>query len=147
MRVGMLNVDLIIYLIKETFQTPASRMKALREYFPEAKNEDWALHTAGQRVQIIKKCPIDGGKIEFGTEVIRTEDNTLAGLLGASPGASILVPIILEIIEECFTEKLATEKWQKRICEIIPSYGISIVSHEELFMSIRKDTLSTLKLD
>jgi len=146
MRVGMKNHDLIIYLIKEAFQTPKSRMNALREYFPEAKDEDWTLHTAGQRVQIIKKCPEHGGKIEFGTEVIHTRDGTLAGLLGASPGASILVPIILEIVEECFAEQLATKEWQDRIRKIIPSYGISIVSHKDLFMSIRNDTLSTLKL-
>ncbi len=145
-RVGMKSFDLIRYLIKEAFQTQASRMNALREYFPEANNEDWILHTAGQRVQIIKKCPINGGKIQFGTEVIHSNDGTLAGLLGASPGASILVPIILEIIEECFTEQLATTEWQEQIRKIIPSYGISIVSHEDLFMSIRDDTLTTLKL-
>jgi len=97
-------------------------------------------------VQIIKKCPEHGGKIEFGTEVLHTNDSSLAGLLGASPGASILVPIILEIIEDCFAEQLATEEWQDRIRKIIPSYGISIVSHKDLFMSIRNDTLSTLKL-
>ena len=146
MRVGMKNIDLISYLVKEAFQTQKSRMKALREYFPEAKEEDWTLHKAGQRVQIIKKCPELGGKIEFGTEVIHTNDGSLAGLLGASPGASILVPIILEIIEECFAEQLATKEWQERIRKIIPSYGISIVSHKDLFMSIHQDTLSTLKL-
>lgn len=145
--VGMKNHNLIIYLVKEAFQTSKSRMNALREYFPEAKDEDWILHTAGQRVQIIKKCPEHGGKIEFGTEVIHTSDGTLAGLLGASPGASILVPIILEIVEECFSEQLETKEWQQRIRKIIPSYGISIVSHKDLFMSIRNDTLSTLKLN
>ena len=144
--VGMKNFDLIKYLLKEALQTQKSRMKALREYYPKAKEEDWALHTAGKRVQIIKKCPKQGGEIKFGTEVIHTQDGTLAGLLGASPGASILVPIILEIIEECFTEQLATKDWQDRIRKIIPSYGISIVSHKDLFMSIRNDTLSTLKL-
>ncbi|MEB8434154.1 malate dehydrogenase (quinone) [Cocleimonas sp. KMM 6892] len=147
MRVGMKSFDLIKYLIKETFQSSGTRMKALREYYPEAKEEDWTLLTAGQRVQIIKKCEEDGGKIEFGTEVVHSSDGTLAALLGASPGASLLVPIILETIEECFADRLATEEWQTRVKEIIPSYGISIVSHENLFMSIREDTLSTLKLD
>ncbi|MEE9327574.1 MAG: malate dehydrogenase (quinone) [Cocleimonas sp.] len=146
-KVGINNVDLITYLVKETFQSPKSRMQALREYFPEALDQDWKLHTAGQRVQIIKRCPKTGGKIQFGTEVIRSADGTIAALLGASPGASILVPIILEIIETCFSEKLATPEWQVKIREIIPSYGISIVSHQDLFMEIREDTLSTLKLD
>jgi len=145
--VGIRNFDLIKYLIKEISQTHDSRMKALREYYPDAHDTDWAFATAGQRVQIIKKCPETGGKLEFGTEVIHTSDRTLAALLGASPGASILVPVILEIIEKCFSDQLATEEWQKKIRKIIPSYGISIVSHEDLFMSIREDTLTTLKLD
>ncbi len=141
------NVSLIKYLITEILQTQKSRVTALREFYPTAKSADWRLAIAGQRVQIIKKCPILGGKIEFGTETIHTKDGTLAGLLGASPGASLLVPIILEIIEECFAEELSTEDWHKKVRKIIPSYGISIVSNKELFMSIREDTLSTLKLD
>lgn len=145
--VGLKNFDLIKYLIKEVRQTHHCRMDALREYYPDAHDTDWAFATAGQRVQIIKKNDSGGGKLEFGTEVIHSKDGTLAALLGASPGASILVPIILEIVEECFAERLATEEWQKKIRKIIPSYGISIVSHEDLFMSIREDTLTTLKLD
>ncbi|MEE9447152.1 MAG: malate dehydrogenase (quinone) [Arenicellales bacterium] len=147
LNVGARNLDLIRYLIKEVSQTQRSRMKALREYFPEADAKDWDLATAGQRVQIIKKCKETGGKIEFGTEVISSADGTLSSLLGASPGASVLVPIILEVIETCFAERLATPEWQKRVREIIPSYGVSIVSHKNLFMSIRHDTLETLKLD
>ncbi len=145
--VGFRNFDLIKYLIKEISQTHSSRMEALREYYPDAHDTDWAFATAGQRVQIIKKCPDKGGKLEFGTEVIHSSDGTLAALLGASPGASILVPIILEIIEKCFAKQLATEAWQEKVREIIPSYGISIVSHEDLFLSIREDTVTTLKLD
>ncbi len=147
LNVSVRNFDLIMYLIKEITQTHASRMDALREYYPDAHDTDWAFATAGQRVQIIKKCPDKGGKLEFGTEVIHSSDGTLAALLGASPGASILVPIILEIIEKCFPEQLATDEWQEKIRKMIPSYGISIVSHEDLFLSIRDDTVTTLKLD
>jgi malate dehydrogenase (quinone) len=146
--VGLRNFDLIKYLIKEVRQTHHSRMEALREYYPEAHDTDWAFATAGQRVQIIKKDPEKGGgKLEFGTEVIHTQDGTLAALLGASPGASILVPVILGIIETCFSRQLASDEWQKKIRKIIPSYGISIVSHTDLFMSIRQEELGTLKLD
>lgn len=145
--VGVRNFDLIKYLIKEITQTHSSRMDALREYYPDAHDTDWAFATAGQRVQIIKQCPEKGGKLEFGTEVIHSADGSLAALLGASPGASILVPIILEIIEKCFAKQLASEQWQSKIRKMIPSYGISIVSHEDLFLSIREDTVTTLKLD
>ncbi|MBL7004049.1 MAG: malate dehydrogenase (quinone) [Gammaproteobacteria bacterium] len=146
-KTGVTNLPLIKYLITEILQTQKSRVQALREFYPAAKDEDWRLAIAGQRVQIIKKCPKKGGKIEFGTETVHTKDRTLAGLLGASPGASLLVPIILEIIEDCFSEQLRTKEWQQKIRSIIPSYGISIVSNKELFMSIREDTLSTLNLN
>ncbi|MGB0713881.1 MAG: malate dehydrogenase (quinone) [Gammaproteobacteria bacterium] len=147
LNVGLRNFDLVKYLIGEVMQTHASRMTALREYYPEAHDTDWAFATAGQRVQIIKKCPDKGGKLEFGTEVITSKDRSLAALLGASPGASILVPIILEIIEKCFAREMTTEGWREKIEKIIPSYGISIVSHKDLFMRIRDDTVTTLKLD
>lgn len=145
--VAVNNLPLVRYLIKEVLQSQKSRVNALREFYPEAKNEDWELRTAGQRVQIIKPCPDKGAKIEFGTETIHSADGTLACLLGASPGASLLVPIILDIIETCFAEQLSTPEWQRKIREIIPSYGISIVSHEDLFLKIRHDTLTTLKLN
>ncbi|CAA6816877.1 MAG: Malate:quinone oxidoreductase (EC [uncultured Thiotrichaceae bacterium] len=143
--VGIRSMDLIKYLITEVMQTHKSRMKALRNYFPEAKNEDWTLATAGQRVQIIKRCPDKGGKLEFGTEVISSEDRTLSSLLGASPGASVMVPIILQVIEECFADRLANE-WMPKVKEMIPSYAESIVSNEDLFLSIRRNNLQSLRL-
>ncbi|MGB1109844.1 MAG: malate dehydrogenase (quinone) [Gammaproteobacteria bacterium] len=146
--VGLRNFDLLKYLIGEVTQSHASRMATLREYYPEADDTDWAFATAGQRVQIIKRDPErGGGKLEFGTEVITSGDRTLAALLGASPGASILVPIILEIIEKCFAKEMTTKQWEEKLKEIIPSYGISIVTHKDLFMQIREDTVTTLKLD
>lgn len=147
MMTGVRNIPLIQYLIKEALQTQQARMRALRRFYPNAAEEDWQLAKAGQRVQIIKKCPEKGGSIKFGTETVHSADRTIAGLLGASPGASLLVPIILEIIEECFPEQLASKQWQDKIRCIIPSYGVSIVSNKELFLSIRKDTLTTLNLD
>lgn len=144
-KVGLTSFDLVKYLISEVMKNQSARMESLREYFPEAKDEDWSLSTAGQRVQIIKKCPKNGGKLEFGTEVISSADGTFSSLLGASPGASVMVPIILQVIEECFADELADE-WMDKVKEMIPSYGISIVEDTDLFLAIRKDTLSTLKL-
>lgn len=145
-KVGVRSFDLIRYLISEVLQTQKSRIKALREYFPEARDEDWSLASAGLRVQIIKKCEQNGGKLKFGTEVVSASDGTFSSLLGASPGASVMVPIILQVIEECFAEQLESKEWKDKIQEMIPSYGISIVEDTDLFLSIRKDTLSTLKL-
>ena len=54
---------------------------------PRARRGDWHMITAGQRVQIMKRV---NGKavIQFGTEVVSSADGSIAGLLGASPGAS-----------------------------------------------------------
>ena len=146
-KVGLTSFDLIRYLITEVLQTRDSRMKSLREYFPEAKKEDWSLATAGQRVQIIKKCPKKGGKLEFGTEVVTASDGSLATLLGASPGASVTVPAMLQIVEECFADRMATEEWQAKIKKMIPSYGESLLDNVELAQQTRAYTLSTLELN
>ncbi len=145
-KVSLTSLDLIRYLIKEVLQDQDSRVRALRDYYPEAKNEDWALATAGQRVQIIKKDPKAGGKLEFGTEVVSSADGRLAALLGASPGASIAVPAMIQVIERCFKEQLATPEWQARMKALIPSYGQSLIDNPELLREVRKETLTTLGL-
>ena len=68
------NMDLTAYLIKEVAKRHGDKVEALREYYPEAKDGDWELITAGQRVQIIKKDPKKGGVLQFGTEVIAGRD-------------------------------------------------------------------------
>lgn len=35
-------------------------MNHLRTFYPEARNEDWQLYTAGKRVQVIKDTPEHG---------------------------------------------------------------------------------------
>ncbi|RYY31884.1 MAG: malate dehydrogenase (quinone), partial [Sphingobacteriaceae bacterium] len=97
--VGVNEIPLTKYLISQVLQSPADRLKALQEYFPEAKMGDWRLDHAGQRVQIIKKDEKKGGKLEFGTEVVTSADGTISALLGASPGASTSVPIMIQLIE------------------------------------------------
>lgn len=147
LKVGMGSMELIRYLISEVLQTQGSRMVALREYFPNAKDDDWSLAVAGQRVQIIKKDPRLGGKLEFGTEVVAAKDGSLAALLGASPGASIAVPAMLQVIEKCFPQKLASESWQRQLKEMIPSWGQSLEKNPELLTQVRQNTLSTLGLN
>lgn len=146
LKVGMGSFDLIRYLISEVLQTHSSRMNALREYFPKAKDADWTLATAGQRVQIIKKDPQKGGKLEFGTEVLAAADGSLAALLGASPGASVTVTAMLQVLEKCFAPQMASPLWQEKLKQMIPSYGQSLLKDESLLQRIRQHTLSTLKL-
>lgn len=145
--VGLRNVDLTRYLISESMQSHSQRVDSLRNYFPDAKEGDWELASAGQRVQIIKKCENEGGTLEFGTEVVTSADGSLAALLGASPGASITVKTMIEIIEGCFSNQYDKENWNDKIKAMIPSYQESLTDNVELLKSVRKRTLSVLQLD
>ena len=144
--VGLNNMALTKYLISEVFQSDKSRMDSLREYFPAAKDEDWTLANAGQRVQIIKKDEKGKGKLEFGTEIVSAADGTLAALLGASPGASTATQTMIDVIERCFSDKLESDGWKDRLKAMIPSYGESLIDNAELLKTVREDTLSTLEL-
>ncbi|MFC4991655.1 malate dehydrogenase (quinone) [Rubritalea tangerina] len=121
--VGRDNMTLTEYLYQECVNTHKDRVEVLREFFPDAEEKDWTLVTAGQRVQIIKKDPEVGGKLQFGTEVVASQDGTIAALLGASPGASTSVSIILEVLERCFADEVSSAAWQKGLKEMVSSYG------------------------
>jgi malate dehydrogenase (quinone) len=126
------NIGLTRYLIGQVLQSPGDRLAALREFVPEAKMEDWKLEIAGQRVQVIKKDSRRGGILQFGTEVVYAHDGSIAALLGASPGASTAVAIMLELLQDCFADQLKTLPWQTKLKEMIPSHGESLISNEPL---------------
>ncbi|MGV8397339.1 malate:quinone oxidoreductase, partial [Pseudomonas aeruginosa] len=134
---GIDNFDLSQYLIGQLMLSQDDRMASLREYFPEARDEDWKLVQAGQRVQIIKKDAEKGGVLQFGTEVVTAADGSVAALLGASPGASTAAPIMLSVLEKAFKDKVATPEWQARLKEIVPSYGRKLNNDIELTNSTR----------
>lgn len=138
---GRDNMDLTRYLVGEVFQSHKERVDALRRFFPQAQDSEWTLANAGQRVQVIKH-----GKLEFGTEVVTAADGSLAALLGASPGASVAVQAMMNIVERCFKERMQNADWQNRMKEMIPSYGESLVENADLLRSVRARTLSTLGL-
>ncbi|WP_262708194.1 malate:quinone oxidoreductase [Mucilaginibacter gilvus] len=144
--VGRDNWDLTKYLIGQVLQSPADRLKALQEYFPDAEAADWELEVAGQRVQVIKKDKDKTGVLQFGTEVVTSADGSISALLGASPGASTSVPIMVELIERCFKDKVKTPQWQAKLKQMIPSYGQSLVKNEELADATRARTSKTLGL-
>ena len=144
---GMDNVPLTIYLIKEVLKDRKGRCQALHRFYKEAKPEDWELAIAGQRVQIIKKGEKKLGKLQFGTEVVSASDGSLSALLGASPGASTAVAVMLRVIEDCFPEEVKSEAWQKKLKEMIPSYGEDLNQNDELFRKIRKHNNEVLNID
>ncbi len=91
------------------------RLNALKEYFPNAKAEDWRLWQAGQRVQIIKRDEAAGGVLKLGTEIVASVDGTIAGLLGVSPGVSTAAPIMLTVLQKVFKDKVASPAWQEKL--------------------------------
>lgn len=143
---GLNNAPLTKYLIEQVRQSPEDRLKALREYVPYAKMEDWVLLDAGQRVQVIKKDDVKGGVLEFGTEVIISEDGTIAALLGASPGASTAVAIMLGIAPKCFKESSQTLAWKNKLKEMVPSYRRFLRESDELVSASRSRTHKILGL-
>lgn len=140
------NFGLIKYLVGQVLQSPKNRLKTLKIYFPEAKAEDWELYTAGQRVQIMKKDKEKGGVLKLGTEIISSSDGSIAVLLGASPGASTSVSIMLDVLDTCFAEKMASQEWKDKLKEMIPSYGQSLVDDPQLCRNARKATAKELNL-
>ena len=143
---GVHNIPLTKYLINQVKQSHDERMAALLEYFPNAHKEDWRLQDAGQRVQVIKKDVEGGGVLEFGTEVVYASDGSLATLLGASPGASTSVSIMIDVLNKCFPQLCATEHWQTAFKKLIPSYGSSISKDGDLCAKTRERTSKVLQL-
>ncbi|MET4137932.1 malate dehydrogenase (quinone) [Pedobacter sp. UYP1] len=144
--VGRDNMALTKYLIGQVLESKEERFAALREFFPEANEEDWRLETAGQRVQIIKKDPVHGGILEFGTELVGSADQSIIAMLGASPGASTAVWIMVDVLERCFSEKMKNGGWAAKLKEMIPSYGQSLKNNSALCLELRKKTAETLHL-
>ncbi|MGO1318591.1 MAG: malate dehydrogenase (quinone) [Cellulomonadaceae bacterium] len=116
---GLDNMDLTAYLVREVSSSPERRFRALRQFVPGAHPKDWELVTAGQRVQVIKRDPAKGGRLEFGTEVITSADGTIAGLLGASPGASTAAWAMIKLLERCFPQQYPA--WRPTLVDIAPS--------------------------
>jgi malate dehydrogenase (quinone) len=147
MQVGLNSFDLIKYLVSQLSQNDSDRLDTLREFYPDAKKEDWSLWQAGQRVQIIKKEPGKGGELHLGSELVHSSDGSLTALLGASPGASVSAAIMLELLENCFSEQMKTHEWQDKIKAMIPSYGSSLSDHPELNQTVLHKTSQSLNLE
>ena len=134
---GLKNVSLVKYLVSQLMLSSDDRIEALREYFPNAQGKDWHAQLAGQRVQVVKEVEGQGGVLEFGTEVVTSADGSIAALLGASPGASTAVEIMLRVLQKCFAPTVKVPDWKNHLHEMIPSYGKSLHDNPELVHKIR----------
>jgi len=145
LKAGIDNIDLGKYLFKQLIQTNEDRIETLKRFLPLATPSDWKLSLAGQRVQIIKQTA-NGGVLKMGTEVVTSSDGSLAALLGASPGASTAVTIMIEVLNCCWQEKMKSNQWKKKMLELFPSMGTDINSNQEALLAIRKRNDFLLKL-
>ncbi|MEQ6901620.1 malate dehydrogenase (quinone) [Nocardioides sp. YIM 152588] len=147
--VGLRNLSLVRYLIAEVFASKKAQLSQLRDFYPAANADDWEKIVAGQRVQVIKPTGSGrfwrGGSLQFGTEVITSADGSIAGLLGASPGASTAVAAMLDVMERCFPEHLA--EWRPALEKAMPSYGTLLTQNPELAAEVAATTARTLALE
>lgn len=142
---GVKEMGLTKYLIQQLMLSKEQRMEELREFIPNAKSDDWDIIVAGQRVQVIKDTEAGGkGTLQFGTEVVSASDGSIAALLGASPGASTAVHVMLEVINKCFPQHV--NEWESKIKEMIPSYGKSLAENPELLKEVNESTDEALRL-
>ncbi|HTJ10819.1 MAG TPA: malate dehydrogenase (quinone) [Dinghuibacter sp.] len=144
--VGRDNFALEKYLVGQVMESMDERMAALREFFPNAREQDWRVEIAGQRVQIIKKDETHGGVLQFGTELVGSADHSIVAMLGASPGASTAVSIMVHLIERCFAGRMANG-WATALRTLIPSYGQSLIDNAVLTRQVRAETAEVLQID
>ena len=145
LQVGAQNFDLVRYLVGQVVQSPGQRLASLRQFLPQARPQDWQLAVAGQRVQIIKR--INGrGSLQMGTELVSSSDGSLAALLGASPGASTAVQTMLELLQRCWPERLASAAWQSRLQQLIPGWGQELGADADQLQQLRQRSNQLLGL-
>jgi malate dehydrogenase (quinone) len=144
LQAGGRNLSLLSYLVSQLAASKETKFAALKEFFPAADPTDWYQITAGQRVQVIKRDSVTGGVLQFGTEVVASADGSIAGLLGASPGASTAVPIMLGLLEKCFPDRI--EAWTPNLTAIIPGFGQELSADGKIAETITKRTAEVLRI-
>ncbi|GGI42068.1 putative malate:quinone oxidoreductase [Mammaliicoccus stepanovicii] len=142
---GLKEMGLTKYLVEQVLLSDEKRLEELKEFIPNAKLEDWEIVVAGQRVQVIKDTKEGGkGTLQFGTELVTSDDGSISALLGASPGASTAVHVMLQLLEKCFPQDFP--QWEDKIKQMIPSFRLQLSDHPDLFDEINSSTSKALGL-
>jgi len=141
---GVSQLKLVGYLIGQLQLSERTRVDTLREFAPSAVDSDWKLTTAGQRVQVIRRDRRRGGALEFDTTVLAAADGSIAGLLGASPGASTAVSAMLDVLQRCFTDRY--QSWLPTLKDMVPSLGVTLSREPVLFEELWSWTTKALGL-
>jgi malate dehydrogenase (quinone) len=141
------SMDLSEYLIGQVLQSKQHQFGVLQKFYVTADRDDWRLAVAGERVQIIKPDKDHEGALEFGTELVASEDRSIVALLGASPGASTAAFIALGVLKKCFPDQLTDSAWLPKLKEIIPTFGINLIEDAKACDRIRAETAPVLKIN
>ncbi|MBF0889837.1 malate dehydrogenase (quinone) [Gluconobacter sp. LMG 1744] len=143
---GKDNLGLLDYLVRQVLQTNEDRFKALQDFYPTARPEDWTKVVAGQRVQIIRPDKGLHGTLRFGTELVKSADRSLMAILGASPGASVAASVALQVVQHVFPERLTEADWLPRLRQVFPAYGIDLIKDAQACATLREETARVLKI-
>ncbi len=131
------NLGLIRYLIGQLTASPQKKFRQVTDYFPDARFEDWELAFAGQRAQLVVPTKGKIGALKLGTELVIGADGSMSALLGASPGASTAVSIILELLRTCFPAQWDGE-WKATLDEAFPELGRTEWTADEVRQSFAR---------
>ncbi|MTJ64000.1 hypothetical protein GL305_22000 [Nocardia seriolae] len=121
---GLTNLPLVAYLIGQLLSSRRRKFAQLQHFFPEADPADWYLVQAGQRAQLVKPDLNRLGVLTMGTELVTGAEGTIAGLLGASPGASTAPAIMTDLLNRCFPQHRST--WEATLRQLMPDVPVSI---------------------
>ncbi len=138
------GTEMLRFFIGELLRTSASRIRDLKVFLPEVNPDDWELITAGQRVQVAKQVEGRGLIAGFGTEVVLNSEKTLAAVLGASPGASASVSVVLDLLAESFPRRI--DSWLQELREQMPHFSDTLNESPEDLASVRREAGAALKL-
>lgn len=142
---GVANLNLLGFLLRDLTASKSSKIDQLRDFLPLVDEADWDDLVAGQRAQIVKPASNGHGELQFGTEVITSNEGTLAGVLGASPGASTAVSIALDVLQRCFPERYGI--WQKNALNAyLPSLGRDLANDAEATAVVKGRVRKVLRL-
>ena len=78
--------------------------------------------------------PRSGGVLEFDTTVLCAADGSIAGLLGASPGASTAVSAMLDVLQRCFPNRYRS--WLPTLKDMMPSLGTTLSREPTLYEEV-----------
>jgi malate dehydrogenase (quinone) len=138
--VGVSQPKLVGFLIGQLRLSQRDRIDALRKFVPSAVDSDWETTVAGQRVQVIRR-----GALEFDTTVVGAAGGSIAGLLGASPGASTAVSAMLDVLQRSFADRY--QSWLPALKDMVPSLGATLSREPALFEEVWSWSTKVLGLE